>query len=187
MKSKLSAILFEIIPVAIGVFLGFVVSNWTESSTKKRETQLLKENIVAEIKNNKNRLEQVIDYHRILRDSSAHYANNNIISEPHFFDGINTAILLKSAFDTGIQTGLINGLPLDLIQQTNNVYSIQEEYSQFKTIMLSAILNMNILGDDDGEKSRFYFMMALSMTDVVIHEEMLLELYDGLLGTMKSK
>lgn len=185
MKSKFSAILLEIIPVAIGVFLGFLVSNWADNRTNYQKTQNLKENITAEVISNKHRIEKVIDYHKTLRDSSVYYANNRITREPRFFQGINTAFLLKSAFETGIQTGLINGFPIDLIQEANDVYNIQNEYSDFKSLLLSSILSIDVMGEEK-EKRRFFTILALAMTDVVIHEEMLLEKYETLLEKLED-
>ena len=41
-NTRISELIFQIIPVMIGVFLGFLVSNWTESSKNNSKTTLLK-------------------------------------------------------------------------------------------------------------------------------------------------
>ena len=42
MKKKIGEILLQIIPVMIGVYLGFVLSNWSETNKTKSQTELLR-------------------------------------------------------------------------------------------------------------------------------------------------
>lgn len=185
-KSKLWVFIKEIIPVAIGVFLGFIVSNWTENSKKNSQTAQLKNHISAELSNNKSKIESVLEYHIMLRDSSRYYSNLNENSKfPSFFEGINTALLSSSAFDTGIQTGLINGLSMDFIQEANNVYNIQQSYKELRQLLTSGLFTMNFQGNDN-DKNRFFVLLAMSMTDIVIHEEVLIEKYGMLMEKLKK-
>lgn len=69
MKKKIGEIILQIIPVMIGVYLGFIVSNWSETNKTNSQTELIRKNIVAEIKSNKSKIKQVLEYHVMIRDS----------------------------------------------------------------------------------------------------------------------
>ena len=86
MKKHIKDIILQIIPIAIGVYLGFFVSNWGEANKRQNQAEKLLESIRSEIKNNKNVLKNIVDYHIMLRDSSWYYIQKpNIDSRPLFF------------------------------------------------------------------------------------------------------
>lgn len=187
MKKNIGQLLLQIVPVMIGVYLGFVVSNWSENRKNKSQIAVFKTNIIAELQSNKSRIEEVVSYHKMVRDSSSHYRNvSKIQSLPRFFSGVRTLTLTNSAFETGVQTGLINGLEFDEIQSVNYVYTIQESYNDFASVLLSGLITMDIEENETGFK-KFYRYLSVSMTDVVIKEEQLLTQYDLLLEKLKSE
>lgn len=86
MKKKIGYLLLEIIPVMIGVFLGFLISNWAEGRKKTSQTEMPRKNIVGEIKDNMAKIYDVIGYHEMLRDSSRYYLNRTKpVEQPRFF------------------------------------------------------------------------------------------------------
>lgn len=187
MKKKIGDVILQIIPVMIGVYLGFVVSNWSEINKTKSQTELLRNNIVAEIKSNKTKITDVLEYHTMIRDSSRFYQNKEIdIKEmPSFFKGTRTITLISSAFDTGIQTGLINNLKFEEIQAINNIYTMQSAYKDFNNLILSGLVTIDFQENDKGIR-KFYGYLAISMTDVVIQENYLLQYYDELLEKIET-
>ncbi|ALO17259.1 hypothetical protein L21SP5_03659 [Salinivirga cyanobacteriivorans] len=186
MKSKISDLLIQIISVTIGVFLGFLISNWADTNKKNKQTKLLRNNVIAEIKNNKKRIENVIVYHKMLRDSARHYWTEDLNKPPNFFDGIKSPTLTNGAFETGIQTGLVNGFSFDEIQNVNNTYTVQTSYNELKSLMLSSFMNLSFDESSKGLKT-FYRILAFSMTDVVYLDEALLEDYNKLLEQLKAE
>ncbi|MAN60186.1 MAG: hypothetical protein CMC08_10160 [Flavobacteriaceae bacterium] len=179
MKNRIGELLVQIISVMIGVFLGFVVSSWSESSRENEKAALMKNNLRAELQNNKEKVEKVIDYHRMLRDSSRYYlrSQHELPGQPTFFRGVNTLTLSNSAFDTGVQTGLLNEMDLEKIQAINDVYTKQRAYEDFANLLLSGLISQ------DFEKlqqtiRKLLMYLSISMTDVVIKEEQLLESYE---------
>ena len=173
---------FQIIPVAIGVFLGFLVSNWTESRKENERSKNLKESLIAELTENKALIKQVQKYHVMLRDTTRYFASNNKgITNPSFFKGVNLWSLTDSAYETSIQTGIINTLPLQEIQEINKAYTLQDRYNEFSTLVITGLMSIDIGGPNKEEKSKAARFLSITMTDVVIKEKELIEQYNKLL------
>ncbi|MEM8896342.1 MAG: hypothetical protein AAGC88_17315 [Bacteroidota bacterium] len=182
MKKKIGEILLQIIPVMIGVYLGFVMSSWADTNKRKKESAKMVENIISEIASNQKKIEAVVEYHMMIRDSSRHYAyNTDKIGNPQFFQGTRIIPLTNSAFETGIQTGIINELSLEQIQALNQLYTYQNEYNNFSNILMSGLINKK-LSDKEEHIRDIALYLAPTMTDVVIKEEGLLKEY----GMVKS-
>ncbi|MCR9182520.1 MAG: hypothetical protein NXH73_06310 [Flavobacteriaceae bacterium] len=178
MKRKLGDIILQIIPVMIGVYLGFVISNWQDNQKRSTQSQILVDNISLEIETNKRIIEGVIEYHKMLRDSSRYYANLDIYNKkPTFFQGTRTQQLSSSAYSTGIQTGIINELPLKKIQTLNNLYNFQDYSNEFGKMLMNGLINMDFSDTSEGIKKIASFL-SITMTDIVIQEQHLLELYE---------
>jgi hypothetical protein len=185
MRRKLGDIILQIIPVMIGVYLGFVISNWQDSQKRTTQSQILVDNIQMEIETNKRIIENVIDYHKMLRDSSRYYANAEIINKrPAFFQGTRTQQFSSSAYNTGIQTGVINELPLSKIQLLNNVYNYQDFCNEYSKMLMNGLITLDFSDNPDGIKKIARYL-SLTMTDIVIQEEHLLELYGETIKVLK--
>ena len=94
--------------------------------------------------------------------------------------------LPRSAFETGIQTGIINELSIDKIQALNTTYTHQDSYNEFGMLMLQGLITMDF---DESKESieKIFRYLSISMTDVVIKEEDLLKQYDKTLSLLNSK
>lgn len=167
MKKKIGEVILQIIPVMIGVYLGFIVSNYSESNKTKSQTELLRQNIVAEIQSNKKKITEVLEYHIMVRDSSRYYRSITEFTQmPTFFKGTRSITLINSAFDTGIQTGLINSLEFQEIQSINNVYTMQSAYKDYNNLLLSGLITIQFQESKEIIR-KFYGFLADTMTDVV--------------------
>lgn len=164
----------------IGVYLGFVVSNWAERSKKRKQSKALVANLLLEVQTNREQLNAVINYHEMLRDSSRHYAySGQKLTNHDFFNGLMGQNLSNSAYETGIQTGTINELPLGEIQTINQLYTFQETYNDYGTLMLSKFLSLDFTEKEE-DLQRILRFLALTMTDMVNMETHLISLYEKL-------
>lgn len=177
MKKRLGKFIIEIIPVMIGVFLGVAVSNWSASRQQKNLAKTYVQSLLAEVDMNSSRLRNVHDYHVMLRDSCRIYGHQDASIKPtNFFKGTRIMKLANSAFHTGIQTGIINELPIETIQSLNAVYTFQDDFNEFGNMIMSELITKDRVNDEERRKiARF---LALTMTDVVIQEKELIEQYD---------
>ena len=186
MKNKTSDLVIQIISVTIGVFLGFAISNWSENRKETKKYNSLIKNLASEIQSNKMKVDQVIDYHRTVRDSTLYILNHKEMNEfkPTFFKGVNTLSFDNSVYQTGIQTGLFNNLELEKSQAINELYTRQRAYEEFSNVLLSGLINLDF---EQNEKSvrKIATFLSISMTDVVIKEEQLLESMEKTLELIK--
>ena len=178
MKDKIGDLIIQIISVMIGVFLGLIISNWSSAKKDKRKAEVLVENIKNEIEYNKSNVQNVIDYHKTLRDSARYHLNENKfkLERPKYFRGINTVILNSSAFETGLQTGLMTEISVERIQLLNDIYSKQKSYQEYSNFVLSGLITMDY-DQDEILYRKILMLLSVSMTDIVIKEEQLLESY----------
>lgn len=176
-KRSLGELIFQIIPVMIGVYLGFVISNWSESQNKRKESNVLVQSIQKEIENNSQTIKNVLDYHTMLRDSCSFYSNHNSpIKNLNFFEGVRIKKLAESAYQTGLQTGIINNLDIERIQKLNALYTSQESFNEMANMILTGLINRDFSSNESSIKSIMQFL-AIAMTDVVIQENNLMENY----------
>ncbi len=187
MKKKIGELLFQIIPVMIGVFLGYIASNWADSSQKEHQAKVLIGNLLSEIETNEKRLKDVIEYHTMLRDSSRFYSNSqNKIDHTDFFKGTRIMKLGNSAYNTGIQTGAINEMPIDKIQAINQLYTFQADYNEFGNMMMSSLINKDF-SDKEEELKKIVRFLSITMTDIVIKEQHLIERYRQMKNQLNDK
>ncbi len=187
MKKKIGDILLQIIPVMIGVYLGFVITNWADANKRKKESAKMIENILSEIATNKQKIEAVAGYHVMVRDSSRHYAYaQSEIKKPTFFQGTRVLPLTSSAYNTGIQTGIINELPLDQIQVLNQLYTFQDGYNDYSNIMMSGLVSKRF-SDKEEDIRDIAMYLSLTMTDVVFKERDLLREYEKVIANLAPK
>lgn len=186
MKKILKDILLQMIPVMIGVYLGFLVSDWSESNRKQERYEQLKATLLAEIQLNKQHLEGVIDYHRIVKDSSRYFANpQNPVRKPNFFQGTRMTKLSNSAYMTGIQTGTINEFTIAEIQYLNQVYTLQNVYNDYGNLILSNLISLDF-SEKEEDIRRIARFLETTMVDVVVMEEALIKQYDKLQGKLSK-
>ena len=182
-RTKISDLVIQIISVTIGVFLGFVISNWSQNSRESNKQNLLIKNIEAEINSNKNKVESRIDYHIAVRDSSRNFLMKNDSNQTklHFFKGVNTVTFDNSAYQTGIQTGLFNTMDFDIIQSINEIYTKQRSYEDFANLILAGLIKMDTDNNSYSERKLANFL-SISMTDLVIKEKELSRIYNKTLN-----
>lgn len=187
MKKKIGELLFQIIPVMIGVYLGFVVSDCAGNQQKRKQSELLTQNLLSEVEMNETKLKYVVEYHEMLRDSSRIFASaDNGAARPRFFKGTRIMKLNSSAYDTGIQTGVINELSIDKIQALNNLYTLQGDYNEFSVIMMSSLINKDF-SDREEDMKKIARFLSITMTDIVIKENDLLQGYEDIKQILKDK
>ncbi len=182
-NKTLSKLAFQIIPVMIGVYLGFLVSDWSANKQQNAKKKILVQNIIAEVRNNQANINSVVTYHEMLRDSSGYYSALNTSKIPTFFKGVNTSNLANSAFETGIQTGLLNELPIDKIQLLNRVYTAQKSYDNFCNLLLSGLISLDFSENEASIKKLLQYL-SISMSDVSYKERKLLKDYEEVLTNL---
>lgn len=182
MKKQLKDFLQRFLPVLLGVYLGFILSNWNESRSKKHQAKILVENITKEIETNQNRLSQIIDYHTLLRDSVTYHMehlSSFATEKPSYFKGLRTFPLIGSAYQTGNQTGIINELDINLILELNQLYTYQNDYNDYIKMIIQGFTNKEF-SDDGTATYQIVHFLSITLADLVIKEKDLLLIYQSI-------
>lgn len=94
MKKRIVEVLFQIVPVMIGVYLGFLVTDWANGRERRRDAAILRNNLQIEMSDNHRRLANVLPYHRMLLDSFQRPRDLFLRgSSPSFFRGLRTPMV----------------------------------------------------------------------------------------------
>ena len=105
----------------------------------------------------------------MLRDSARYYTVSSAQERSQkFFRGLRNWALTNRAYETGLQTGVINELEFKNIQLVNNSYTLQDSYNEFSTLLLTGLLTKDF---DTREWQKFARYLAVGMTDIVIKEK----------------
>lgn len=178
MRKKIGELIFQMIPVTLGVYLGFAISDWAENDRSREQAEVLVQNVITEIESNQAQLNLVLEYHEMIQDSSSVYARMPVLTKrPRFFKGVRVMKLTQSAYQTGIQTGIINELSIDKIEKLNQLYTFQEDYNQYTSQMMASLISKDFSESEEDVRKIMRFL-SITMTDVTFKEKDLLARYD---------
>ena len=171
MKKTLGKIILDLIPVAIGVYVGLLVSNWNENKKANQITQNTIERIKREIKLNQKSILKAEKYHTMVRDTIMKIDLDQVPNTGtfSFWRGFNMPRLYKSAFETVLQTGITNNINPDILEQLNKLYTYQDSYNDFSKTASQSIYNIDFSKEDASK--RMLVFMNMSMSDIYYFEE----------------
>ena len=172
MKKNLGKILLDLIPVAIGVYIGIFVSNWNEEKQKKALTADMLDRIEREINLNQKRISDVQNYHIMVRDTVQKI--NIDAYESHaavfrFWRGFQMPRLHSSAFETAYQSGVTPYIDADLLERLNTLYTQQESYNDFSRTAGQGLYNIDFSSDD--VTRRMLVFVSMIMSDIFFFEQ----------------
>ena len=182
MKAQIKEFLLRVLPVMIGVYLGFVLSNWNEGQKRKHQVEVLKESILQEIEFNTEALKRKVEYHAYLKDSVEYYlemADSLEAKKPNFFQGLQITPLVSSAYQTGNQTGIITELKMNTILKLNQLYTYQNDYNDYVKITMAGFINKDFTDKRENVYQILHFL-SITMTDLEIKERDLIKNYDNI-------
>ena len=184
--SFLKTILNTILPVMLGVFLGLWANNWNEErQSKSLETEVLQK-IEQDIKANKQQIEEVLDYHKSLKDSVRTFystmSKQELLQPFHevsmqqdfFWRGTRTAPLRDASYQTAIVSGVLAKLDFEMVSLLSEINQGQKNYEKLSSIYTESAINKTT-----EMKVMDYLSFAEFFSyDITSIEEKLLNLYD---------
>ena len=150
--------LIEFLIVAFGVFLGVYASELQNEKKIKIEKEKSISYITEELENNKDRLEESIKYHQLIKteidsiiktldekDLFTIYIGNKSFqhNEIKGWNGVRVANLENTAFEAAKISGIIKEYDIKYIQNISKIYKHQETYSEFGNSVLTKMINLN--------------------------------------------
>lgn len=187
MKKGILNFLNQIIPVMIGVYLGFALNNFGEEQKLKRQTNAYKEMLKIELEENILAIDKVKPYHLDLSTNFREILkSSDIVDEFNSFKfmGLQPGFVNRGAFDTGIQTGIIQDFNLTVIQKLNKLYALQGVYTRYNENMINSFSTQKFPETEDEIKSMLR-VMTMNMNDIHTFESDLLESYKDILKDLE--
>jgi len=183
MKKIAISILSQILPIMLGVYLGFAMNNFGENRKIRAQKVTFKNMLRNEVETNLKSIENVSTYHVDLSNSFEELLQGDDTREAFKqlqFGGFRPGFVSDSAYSTGIQTGIIQEFDLDLIQNLNMLYTLQRKYNRFTENMVNSFL-ANKFPETDSEIRSVMTNASMSMNDVLIFERELIANYQRVL------
>lgn len=186
-KSGIWNFVREMIPVMLGVYFAFALNDYSEQ--RKINSQFLeyKALITEEVKQNLKNIEPCFEYHKKFKEELISLAKSDepyAAFENYKMKGLRPGFVSKSAYQTGIQTGIIQEFELNMIQDINNLYTFQSNYDEYNKSLLEGFISKDIPKNDD-EVVDISRNLIMSMNDVIISEENLIKYYNAILQKLK--
>lgn len=129
---SLAEIAVQVFSVVLGILLAFGIGNWSASRESARKVAEAQTAIRAEIQANRVRLQQTVAYHAALAKAVSAAANSSAppkrCTDVTSWRGMQTALLLHSAYDNAIAAGVFTSMALADGQNIAAIYAWQERY-----------------------------------------------------------
>lgn len=150
--------LLELLIVAFGVFLGFMVSEWNDDRKTQKQLDRALEFVYEEMGNNCKTLINAIEYHEKIKhglDSMIHelpensldsiYIDNSLFdfNEIPGWKGVRTAGLDNTGFTSLQLSGLLQEMDIREVQTLSKAYKYLDFYSDFSQTPLERLVGMN--------------------------------------------
>ncbi len=182
-------LLFEVVLISVGVFLGLLANNWHESREQHAKAQEAIRNFVSETQTNLQATQSHLDYHKKLIGeldqflSSAEPATEERLGREVHFLGVRQVLFEHTAWDLALATQSLSYLPPDLALQISKVYTKQAAFQTLGNGFLSAVYT----GTMSGENVRgFVVALRLYLGDANEEEPAMISLYEKIIPQLKA-
>lgn len=179
-KINFRYLILQILPVMIGVYLGFWMNEKSLERKGNAEKVKLEQMLLTEIKSNQAEVLKKQEYHNMLIDSFTVLMSQSGDIEFDrvfkFFKGLNTPMIKASAFESGIQSGLLSKLGLDQMASLNELYEEQRSLNRYAESAIQALLTTGNL--EASQARNMIQRLMLNLRDIIAFEERLGKRYE---------
>lgn len=197
MLSTLKKLLLQLIPVAVGVYIGIIAGNWNEAKSKKEQQNVFIEYVIKELESNKKEIQRAYDYHSeiaevmdsIMNDITKEQLDQSFFQNGGFmgipkWTGIGIPPVDDSIYQSGIISNSINGIDFNTIASINKMYAFLNEYKDITKPMINRIINST----PQTTTHEVFMCIEFFTTDVRSIEKMIIKRIDGIVEKLdKSK
>ncbi len=186
---KFAELLFEVLLISVGVFLGLLANNWHEEREHRAQARAALGNFLEEMQVNTQAIEQYRQYHeRLVRElglflgSDQPATNDRFQGEVHF-QGLRPVIFEHTAWDLAIATQALSYLQPDLAFDISKVYTRQVAFQTLENSFLSSAYTPATLSAEN--QRGLALAMQTYLIDVNLVEPALLNLYKKTMPEIK--
>jgi len=183
-------LLFEVVLIAVGVFLALWANNWHKDRQHRAQAQAALRNFAAEMETNREAMQRNRAYHdafaRELREflASKEPASEDRLNKSVHFEGMRPVIFEHTAWDLALATQALSYLDSDLAFDISKVYTTQNAFEKLEDSFLAAAFAPASLSSDNVKG--LATAMELYLIDVNQQEPGILQLYDKVIPEVKG-
>ena len=159
MGKTLKEILLQLIPVAVGVYIGILAGNWNEQRGHQENQKIFLENVAKELASNKEKMVSAHAYHekigknldsliQHLENTNPEILNKSLLGEGGFklipgWYGVVIPGLESSIYQSGLISNAFSKMDFETITKISKAYSFQEEYKELTQPVIERLINTN--------------------------------------------
>ena len=183
-------LLFEVVLIAVGVFLALWANNWHEDREHRAQAKAALRNFVGEMEANRQATQRNRAYHetfaRELREflASKEPASEDRLNKSVHFEGMRPVIFEHTAWDLALATQALSYLDPDLAFDISKVYTQQNAFQKLEDSFLAAAFTPSSLSSNNVKGMAT--AMELYLIDVNQQEPAILQLYDKVIPEINS-
>jgi len=183
-------LLFEVVLIAVGVFLALWANNWHKDRQHRAQAQAALRNFAAEMETNREAMQRNRAYHdafaRELREflASKEPASEDRLNKSVHFEGMRPVIFEHTAWDLALATQALSYLDPDLAFEISKVYTKQNAFEKLEDSFLAAAFTPSSLSSDNVKGMAA--AMELYLIDVNQQEPAILQLYDKVIPEVRG-
>jgi hypothetical protein len=183
-------LLFEVVLIAVGVFLALWANNWHENREHRAQAKAALRNFVEEMEANRQATQRDRAYHETLaRELVQFLRSNELPSEDRFskevhFQGVRPVIYEHTAWDLALATQALSYLKPDLAFDISKVYTQQYAFQTLENSFLASAFSPASMSIDNPKG--LATAMVVYLNDVNQQEPAILQLYDKVIPEVNS-
>ncbi len=188
LKTALLSGLLQILPVMFGVYLGFALNNFSEQKKINRQKSIYEQMLKNEIQDNLKEVEKVSAYHEKLTKDINDIINSKDVKKAfndYKMTGLRPGMVNSSAYNTGIQTGIIQEFDLKTIQNLNKLYNFQKKYDGYNEKMLEFFISEDV-PETERQIKNLLINLSMGMNDIENFESGLEKYYQLMLDKLNN-
>src|SRR5580765_2116422 len=148
-------LIFEVVLIAVGVFLALWASNWHEDREHRAQAKAALRNFLEEMQANRDATQHNRTYHETLAQQLDQFLRSNgpvteerLYKEVHF-EGLRPVIFEHTAWDLALATQALSYLDPELAFDISKVYTQQNAFQTLENSFLASAFSPTSLSGDN--------------------------------------
>ena len=182
-------LLFEVVLIAVGVFLALWANNWHEEREHRAKAEAALRNFGGEMEANLQAIQRSREYHETLAHELEQFVRSKeplslerLNKEVHY-QGVRPVICEHTAWDLALATQALSYLEPDLAFKISKVYTHQNAFQTLENSFLASAFTPASLSSDDVKG--LATAMVLYLGDVNVQEPSLISDYEKVIPEIK--
>jgi hypothetical protein len=188
-RRTIGSLLFEVVLIAVGVFLALLANNWNEDREHHGRARAALQYFLGEMDTNRATVQRERTYHETLAQELDVFLHSNeplsqerLTKEVHF-TGMHPIIFEHTAWDLALATQALSYIEPDLAFNISKVYTQQNAFQTLENSFLaSAFTPASMAGDN---LKGLATAMRTYLGDVNVQEPLIISSYDKVIPDIK--